>query len=207
MVLADLSLERKLWSSGYSLIAGIDEVGRGSWAGPVVAAAVVLPKNWSLPKNMADSKQLRPKQREELAKIICQEAVCYSVAEVGLNVIDRCGIGKATQRAFRKAVKGLEATPDFHLVDAFYIRYLPKSKQLPVVKGDQKSASIAAASIIAKVYRDKLMKSLSRSFPEYRFGQHKGYGTKIHQEAIKSYGFSPVHRRSFDLSFLGVDFV
>lgn len=204
MKLANLSFEKKLWRQGHQNIVGIDEVGRGSWVGPVVAAAVVLPKGWGLPKNLADSKLLEPKERENLAKIICSEAVCYSVAEVGLSVINREGIGKATQRAFRLALKKLTVTPDYHLIDAFYVKYVPKGKQLPIVKGDQKSASIAAASIVAKVHRDRLMRRLSREFPAYQWGRNKGYGTKTHQAAIREHGFSPLHRKSFDLSFLAV---
>jgi ribonuclease HII len=204
MKLADLSVERKLWKKGYQTIAGIDEVGRGSWAGPVVAGAVVLPRDWKLPPKLADSKLLQPKEREALAKIICAEAVCYSVAEVGLTIINREGIGKATQRAFRLALKKLAVTPDYHLIDAFYVKYVPKGKQRPIIKGDQKSASIAAASIIAKVHRDRLMRKLALQFPAYQWARNKGYGTKIHQTAIKKHGFSPLHRRSFNLSFLGV---
>ncbi len=204
MKLADLEIENKLWAEGKKLIAGIDEVGRGSWAGPVVAAAVVLPQNWRLPEKLADSKLLKPKEREELARIIHSEAAYVSIAEVGLPVINREGVGKATQRAFRIALKKLTIEPDYHLIDAFYIKYLPKGKQLPIVKGDQKSASIAAASIVAKVHRDRLMRKLGRQFPAYQWGSNKGYGTKAHQSAIKSHGFSPFHRTSFDLSFLGV---
>lgn len=206
MILADLEIENKLWSVGYRYIAGLDEVGRGSWAGPVVAAAVILPPNWSLPPKLADSKLLKPQEREELTLVIKSQALAYGVAEVGLAVINREGIGRATQRAFRLALKGLKIQPDYHLIDAFYIKNLPKRNQLPIVKGDQKSASIAAASIIAKVHRDRLMRKLSRDFPAYRWGRNKGYGTKEHQAAIKSHGFSPLHRRSFDLSFLRVSF-
>lgn len=204
---ATLRYERFLWRSGKRYIAGIDEVGRGSWAGPVVAAAVVLPPGWRKPKNLADSKLLRPIDREKLARVIKREAVSYAIAETSVAVINREGVGRATQRAFRRAIKDLNVRPDFHLIDAFYIKYLPKKSQLPIVKGDEKCASIAAASIIAKVYRDRQMKNLSRQYPDYGFAKHKGYGTKEHQSAIKERGFSPVHRLSFDLSFLDVSMV
>jgi len=206
VILADLEIETKLWSSGYQLIAGVDEVGRGSWAGPVVAAAVILPHNWPLPPKLADSKLLKPLEREELARIIKAEALAFAIAEIDLPVINREGVGKATQRAFRLAIRKLKVRPDYHLIDAFYVKNLPKGRQLPIKKGDQKSASIAAASIIAKVHRDRLMKRLARQFPAYQWGKNKGYGTKSHQSAIKSFGFTPLHRESFDLSFLGVHF-
>lgn len=199
---ADLEIERSLWSRGYSYVAGLDEVGRGSWVGPVVAAAVILPKNWALPPKLTDSKLLKSWEREELAEIICAQALAISVAEVGLAVINRDGIGLATQRAFRQAVKGLAISPDYHLVDGFYIQNLSKKKQLPLIKGDQKSASIASASIIAKVYRDQLMLDLAKSFPEYLWCSNKGYGTKKHQSAIKNFGFTSQHRTSFNLSYL-----
>lgn len=206
MKLADLEIENKLWAEGMSLIAGLDEVGRGSWVGPVVAAAVILPRNWNLPSSLADSKLLKPREREKLAKTIRSEAAYFSIVEIGLPAINREGIGRATQRAFRLALRKLPVKPDYHLVDAFYVKNLPKGNQLPIVKGDQKSASIAAASIIAKVHRDQLMRKLGRTYPVYHWGKNKGYGTKFHQLAIKTHGFSPLHRKSFDLSFLGVQF-
>lgn len=202
MKLADLEIEQSLWSSGYSFVAGIDEVGRGSWAGPVVAAAVILPKNWALPPKLTDSKLLKPNDRQKLSGIIESQALAYSIAEVGLTTINRDGISQATQRAFHLAIKNLSIQPDFHLVDGFYVKNLSKKKQLPLIKGDQKSASIAAASIIAKVYRDKLMVRLGTGFPEYSWAQNKGYGTKSHQKAIKIRGLSALHRTSFNLSYL-----
>lgn len=202
MILADLEIENKLWSAGYQYIAGLDEVGRGSWAGPVVAAAVILPQNWLLPSKLADSKLLKPRERERLSEIIKSQAVSFAVAEIDLSFINREGIGKATQRAFRLALRRLAVQPEYHLIDAFYIKNLPKRNQLPIIKGDQKSASIAAASIVAKVHRDRLMRKLSRQFPAYRWARNKGYGTKYHQSAIRSFGFTPLHRTSFDLSFL-----
>lgn len=202
MKLADLKIEQSLWSCSYSFVAGLDEVGRGSWVGPVVAAAVILPKNWVLPPKLTDSKLLKPGDREKLAEIIKGEAVAYSIAEVGLKAINREGVGQATQRAFCLAIKNLPVKPDFHLVDGFYVKNLSKMYQMPIVRGDQKSASIAAASIIAKVYRDNLMVSLGADFSEYRWDQNKGYGTKSHQQAIKIRGLSSLHRSSFNLSYL-----
>lgn len=202
MKLADLSLEKSLWSLGYNLVAGIDEVGRGSWAGPVVAAAVVLPKNWPLPAKLADSKLLNSAEREKLDLIIRSTASAFAIAEINHLLINREGINKAAQRAMRLAVRNLGIAPDYHLVDGFYIKNFPLRDQMRVIKGDQKSASIAAASIIAKVYRDKLMRKLSGYHPEYFWEQNMGYGTKRHQEAIRSFGFTPLHRSSFDLSYL-----
>lgn len=195
-----LSLEKRLWKSGYRLVCGLDEVGRGSFAGPVVVGAVIFPRDGVVPEGVMDSKLLKPRQRENLAQKIKECAHCWSVAQINVPTINKIGIGKATQKAFRKAVKSLERKADFVLIDAFYIKHLNRRQQLAVKNGDQICASISAASIIAKVYRDKLMKKLHRKFPQYGFGKHKGYGTKKHQEALKRYGLSRVHRRSFDLS-------
>lgn len=200
MITPTLNFEKKLWKLGYNYIAGMDEVGRGCFAGPVVVGAVIFPKDFSLIANVADSKLLKPKQREKLSEIIKQQALAHAVAEVSVPVINKVGIGKATQMAFRKAVKSLEKTPDFVLIDAFYIKHFIKKKQKPIIKGDQICFSISAASIIAKVYRDKLMKNLAKKYPKYGFSKHKGYGTKQHQEAIKKYGLTKVHRKSFNLN-------
>jgi ribonuclease HII len=205
MIWADLSYEKKLWREGYQSVVGVDEVGRGSWAGPVVTATVIFPAAFKPTFQLADSKLLSIKRRLELDEAIKNNAVGFAIGEVGLPHINRYGIGRSTQQGFRKALAGLSINPDFLLIDAFYIKYLPKKNQLPIVKGDQKSFSIAAASIIAKVYRDQLMEKLSLDYPNYGFEKHKGYGTKAHQEAIKIHGFSPLHRKSFDLSFLGVE--
>lgn len=202
MKLADLSLEKSLWSQGFNYVVGIDEVGRGSWAGPVVAAAVILPKNWSLPDKLTDSKLLNEAKREELDLIIRTEARSFAIAEISHDVINREGIGNATHRAMRLSLRNLNITPDYHLVDGFYIKNLSPSVQMPIIKGDQKVASIAAASIIAKVYRDRLMKKISSLYPEYVWDRNKGYGTKAHQIAIRNFGFTPLHRSSFNLSYL-----
>lgn len=200
MITPTLKFEQKLWDSGYSMVCGLDEVGRGCFAGPVVVGAVVFPQNMVLPDGIADSKLLKPRQREKLAVCIMNNAICGSVAEVSVSVINKVGIGKATQMAFRRAIKLLTKSPDFILIDAFYVKHLNRKRQKAVRDGDKICASIAAASIIAKVHRDKLMKKLHRKYPQYGFSKHKGYGTKLHQKTIRQYGLSKIHRRSFDLS-------
>ncbi len=194
--------EKKLWRRGYRLVCGLDEVGRGAWAGPVVAAAVIWPQQRhlqgvALQTLVRDSKQLSPFQRERLDPWIRQNCLAYSIAEAGVGTINREGIVKATQRAFRKCLKTLKSPIDFILVDAFYVKNLPKRKQRPIIKGDQKSISIAAASIVAKVYRDNLMRQLHKDDPRYQFNQHKGYGTKLHQERVEKHGPSIHHRFAF----------
>ena len=200
MITPTLDIETNLWNSGYSYICGIDEVGRGSFAGPVCVGAVIFPKNAPIPEGVMDSKQLKSKQRERLAEKIKKQAVSWAVAEINVATINKLGIGKATQMAFRKSIKLLIKQPDFILIDAFYIKHLNRKRQKAVKDGDKICSSISAASIIAKVYRDKLMKKLSKKYPQYGFGKHKGYGTKRHQEAIRKYGLSRIHRRSFNLN-------
>ncbi|OGE64536.1 ribonuclease HII [Candidatus Daviesbacteria bacterium RIFCSPLOWO2_02_FULL_36_8] len=200
MVYPTLKIEESLWSSGYSLVCGIDEVGRGSFAGPVCVGAVIFPKNCELLNGVADSKLLKPKERERLDKLIKISAISWFISEINVSVINKVGIGKATQIAFRKAVKSLDKKPDFVLIDAFYIKHLNRKRQKAVKEGDSICASISAASIIAKVYRDKLMEKLSKKYPKYGFSKHKGYGTKLHQDMIKKYGLSRIHRKSFNLS-------
>ena len=199
MIFPTLDLEKKLWQSGYSVICGLDEVGRGSFAGPVVVGAVVFPRDCLIPTDVADSKLLKPRQRERLSKEIKKSALYWSVAEISVNHINNLGIGRATQKAFRKALKLLEKRPDFVLIDAFYLKHFNRKKQRAVKDGDKICASISAASIIAKVYRDKLMKKISKKYPQYGFSKHKGYGTKFHQNAIRRYGLSKIHRKSFNL--------
>lgn len=197
-----LIFEKKLWKEGFSNIAGVDEVGRGSFAGPVVAAAVILPRDFQIPAGFADSKQVKSGKRRKFAELIKTQAKSWAIAEVRVSVINKQGLGKAAQAAFRKALKELQLQVDFILIDAFYIRHLSRKKQKPIVKGDEKSASIAAASILAKVYRDNLMKKLAKQYPQYHFGKNKGYGTREHRLAIKKFGLSRVHRKSFNLKFL-----
>lgn len=207
MIIPTLDIEKKLWNSGYSVVCGIDEVGRGSFAGPVCVGAVIFPKDCEIIDGVADSKLLKPGRREKLAEEIKKNALAWSVAEISVSVINKNGIGKATQMAFRKSIKLLERTPDFVLIDAFYIKHINRKRQKAIKDGDTICASISAASIIAKVHRDKLMKKLHKKYPQYGFAKHKGYGTKLHQEAIKKYGLSRIHRTSFNLTrFMIYDF-
>lgn len=199
MVTPNLKIEKKLWKSGYKFICGLDEVGRGSFAGPVVVGAVIFSKDCFIPDGVADSKLLRPRQREKLAKAIKKCALGWSIAEISVTHINNLGIGKATQMAFRKAIKSLTPKADFVLIDAFYVKHFNRKAQRAVKDGDKICVSISAASILAKVYRDKLMRKMSKKYPKYGFGKHKGYGTKIHQEAIRKYGLSKIHRTSFNL--------
>lgn len=200
MVTPTLKIEQSLWKKGVRFVCGLDEVGRGSFAGPVVVGAVVFEEGCTIPEGIADSKLLKPKTREKLAKAIKECALAWAVCEVGVAVINKAGIGQATQMAFRKVVKNLRVYPDFILIDAFSIKHLNKKRQQAVKDGDKVCVSISAASIIAKVHRDSLMVKMGIKYPEYGFGVHKGYGTKIHQEAIKKYGLTKVHRTSFNLS-------
>ncbi len=196
---ANFSYERRLWAKNITHIAGIDEVGRGSWAGPVVAAAVVFPPFYKPTFKLFDSKLLYPRQREELTEKILRDAyVGFGV--VGVPTINQIGIGKATQRVFKQAIRALSVGCEYYLIDAFYIRHWRRDNQLPLKGGDKICASIAAASIVAKVYRDNLMRLLAKRYPQYDFDQHKGYGTKMHQARIREYKLSRVHRKSFNLS-------
>ncbi len=202
MILPTLKVEKTLWGKGLEFIVGIDEVGRGSWAGPLVAAGVILPKDFRIPSGLKDSKQLTKGKREEFNVLIKRTALCYSIVEVSHTIINKIGVGEANQIAFRQVINRLKQKPDFAIIDGFHIKYVAKSKQLPIKFGDAKCASIAAASIIAKVYRDHLMTSLSAIYPKYSFEQHKGYGTKNHQKAIQKYGFCEIHRTGYNLNFL-----
>lgn len=190
--------ERKLWNKGFNFIAGVDEVGRGAFAGPLVAAAVILPKNFKR-NGIKDSKLLTPKQREILSKYIIENTLFYSISEVDVNFINDFGVGKATHEAFRKCLGKIKNNFDFVLVDGFEIKNFNSNRQKAIVGGDNLSVSIAAASIIAKVYRDSIMRKLHLKYPKYNFFQNKGYGTKFHREALKIYGLSKIHRTSFNL--------
>ncbi len=200
MVFSSLKIEQILWSEGKKFIAGVDEVGRGCFAGPVVTAAVIFSPDVVLPVGIADSKLLSPKKRVELDSQIKDLAVCWAIGEVGLEEINKVGIGKATQICFQKSVTSLKLEPDFILIDAFFIEGIERQKQKAIIHGDQISSSIAAASIIAKVYRDQLMETLAVQYPGYGFEAHKGYGTKAHRDAIKQLGLCELHRKSFDLN-------
>lgn len=186
--------EKKYRAQGFQLIAGVDEVGRGPLAGPVAAAAVILPEDFYL-AGIDDSKRLSEKKREEYAKIIRKEALSIGIAMIEAAEIDAINIYEATKKAMMTAIAALNLKPDFVLIDAMKLD-IPFSSEA-IVKGDAKSVSIAAASIIAKVARDSFMKEISKQYPVYRFEQNMGYGTKDHIDAIKKYGIAPCHRKSF----------
>ena len=200
LLLPSLTYEKRLWEAGYRHVAGLDEAGRGSWAGPVVAAAVILPPDQPelahCLSGVRDSKTLTPARREMLLEVIEQHALAWAVGAVPPSEIDARGIVPATREAMSLALGVLSPPADYLLVD-----YLPLSDQpLPQVslpKGDARILSIAAASIVAKVSRDRMMVDLDARYPGYGFGQHKGYGTPQHQAALASIGPSAVHRLSF----------
>ncbi len=181
--------------AAFSYICGIDEVGRGPLAGPVVAGAVILPKDCNI-LYLNDSKQLSEKKREELYDIIMERAVATGLGYVSPERIDEINILQATYEAMRQAIDALEIKPDLLLNDAVTIPQVA-IKQIPIIKGDAKSVSIAAASIIAKVTRDRLMVQYDSVFPEYGFASNKGYGAAVHLEALKKYGPTSIHRKSF----------
>lgn len=183
--------------SDYHFICGIDEVGRGPLAGPVCAGAVILPKNENI-LYLNDSKQLSAKKREELYDVICEKSIAHATALVSHDTIDRINILQATYEAMRQAINKLSEKPDILLNDAVTIPDVsPDIVQVPIIKGDAKSVSIAAASILAKVERDRLMEEYDTIYPEYGFASNKGYGSKAHLEAIRTYGPSPIHRLTF----------
>jgi ribonuclease HII len=186
--------ERLYKSQGFTFIAGIDEVGRGPLAGPVVAGAVILPDDFQI-LGIDDSKKLTETKREELYELIQKAAVSIGVGIIEAKEIDKINIYEATKKAMYAALNELHISPDFLLVDAMKLTTPIPSEA--IIKGDSKSISIAAASIIAKVTRDRMMKELAKSFPEYGFEQNMGYGTKEHIEALHLYGATPHHRRSF----------
>lgn len=198
--LPTLELERSLQEKGCAVIAGVDEVGRGSLAGPLVAAAVVLPLD--RPERLAglsqvrDSKQLSAAQREALFDCIRQVAAGISIAWTSHHIIDECGIAEANRQAMFRALRGLSQAPQGALIDYVNLPDLPVP-QLAVPRGDCRSLSIAAASIVAKVFRDRWMMWYHRRYPAYFFASNKGYGTPSHLRALRQYGPSPIHRRSF----------
>jgi len=193
--------EREYNQKGFELIGGIDEAGRGPLFGPVVAACVVLPKD-CLIEGVNDSKKLSEKKREELFEIIKQKAVAYGVGIVDNNEIDEINILEATRKAMHEAVSNLQIKPDYIFIDAEKHVDTCGIPYMPIVKGDALSINIACASIIAKVTRDRMIDKLAKEYPEYELEKHKGYGTKIHIDAIKKYGLTSLHRKSFCKKFI-----
>ena len=194
-----LVFERELLASGARLIGGMDEAGRGPLAGPVVAAAVIMPLD-DIIEGVDDSKKVSEKKREKLFDEIIRKAVAYKICLADEKVIDEINILNATKRAMTECVQGLSVRPDIVLVDAVKLALEVPTKA--IIKGDALSYSIAAASILAKVYRDRLMREYDLLYPAYGFAKHKGYGTKDHIDALRSVGPCPIHRRSFITHFV-----
>lgn len=195
----DLTFEQSLWQQQIVKIAGLDEAGRGAWAGPVVAGAVILHPHsdvlYSL-KGVRDSKELTPERRQELAPVIQNEALTWATGECSAAEIDEIGILPATRLAMQRALAGLNVAAQHLLIDALF---LPDEDcpQTALIKGDQRSLSIAAASILAKTYRDVWMTACEKAYPDYGFARHKGYGTALHQRCLLEFGPCAIHRRSY----------
>jgi ribonuclease HII len=229
MKLPDFSFEKKAYKKGYKIIAGIDEVGKGCFAGPIVTGCVIFSgQDPFIPKGIIinDSKKMRPRQREKADKWIRENALAWGIGEIGAGKINKYGLSKAAKMAFRKSIsearKRLGNPIDYLLSDAFFISFVPglptrrrknkkgrfykkaNGRQLAIINGDEKSISIAAASIIAKVYRDRLMLGLGKrpKYRKYGWGRNKGYGTLEHRKAIKKYGLTRQHRKQFVATWL-----
>lgn len=194
-------IETQLNEKGFKNICGIDEAGRGPLAGPVVVAGVIMPKD-SMIEGVNDSKKVSERKRELLYNEILEEAISYSVAIIGQDIIDEINILNATKQGVTNVVKELDIRPDLIIIDALQNIDTNGVPYESIVKGDAKCYSIAAASIIAKVTRDRIMREWDDVYPEYGFFQHKGYGTVKHIEAIKEYGLCPIHRKSFTKNFI-----
>ncbi|MFN7036318.1 MAG: ribonuclease HII [Bellilinea sp.] len=197
--LPNLQVERTLWKSGCLLVAGLDEAGRGAWAGPVFAAMVVLPAGYegqSVLHGVRDSKQMTPLQRERWVEKIKQAAACWGIGEASNEEIDRYGIVPATRLAMQRALQAGGITPSHLLIDALRLPMLD-IPQTALIRGDQQSLSIAAASVLAKTARDAWMRAQEERYPGYGFAAHKGYGTARHRAALEQLGACPLHRRSF----------
>ena len=190
-----LSYEKELYAQGISLIAGVDEVGRGPLAGPVVAAAVILPKNCKI-KGLNDSKKIPKKKHEKIFQAVKDKALAIGIGIMDNHVIDQVNIYEATKLAMKEAISKLDLQPEHLLIDAMKLD-LPIT-QTSIIKGDANSLSIAAASIIAKVTRDKIMANYDKEFPGYDFSQNAGYGTTKHLEGLEKHGVTPIHRKSFE---------
>ena len=194
-------IENSLYAEGYKAICGVDEAGRGPLAGPVCAAAVILPRGLELP-GLNDSKKLTDKKRRELFPIIKEQAIAYGIGFASHEEIDEINILQATYLAMERALQQLEGKADFAIIDGNRARDFGIPVRT-VIKGDSLSASIAAASVLAKVSRDDIMLEMAEKYPEYGFEVHKGYGTKAHYEALRAHGHSPIHRMSFLKKFYG----
>lgn len=196
-----MQYEHALLSQGYTLVAGVDEVGRGPLAGPVVCAAVIMPlDSEKLIVGVDDSKKLSEKKREKLAEEIKARALAYTIVEIDEKTIDEINILEATKLGMKRAIETLSITPDVVLTDGNMTIDI-SHKQRSVIHGDALSYSIGAASIIAKVYRDKMMGEYAKTYPQYAFEKNKGYGTAAHIQGIKEYGLCPIHRRTFTKKF------
>lgn len=191
-----LIYEKELYKTGVELIAGVDEVGRGPLFGPVVTAAVILPKNYKL-EGLTDSKKLTPRKRDEFYDIIMKDAIAVSIGMKDPEVIDEVNIYEATKLAMMEAIEGLNPKPEHILIDAMKLEKLD-IPSTSIIKGDAKSESIAAASVIAKVTRDRILDEVGEQYPGYGFEQHKGYPTKAHIEAVKKYGLIEGYRKTFE---------
>ena len=190
-----LDYENKYWNDGLSLVAGVDEAGRGPLAGDLYAAAVILKPNTYI-EGINDSKKLSEKKREELFDVITKEALYYNIVSIDVDTIDNVNILEATYMAFQKALSGLLVTPQMALIDGNRAKGIDIPYEL-VIKGDAKCQSIAAASILAKVSRDRYMNEMAKKYPEYNFNKHKAYGTAEHRSLIAKYGPCPIHRKTF----------
>lgn len=191
----DYSIEEEFYKKGFSVICGVDEAGRGPLCGPVVAAACILPQGLYI-EGLNDSKKLTEKKREKLFDVICDSAIAYSISQADVEEIDSMNILEADLLAMRRAIDGLSLKPDLALIDGNIARDFQISA-VPVIKGDALSMNIAAASVLAKVTRDRMCIELDRQYPKYGIAKHKGYGTKQHMDALKTYGPSPIHRKQF----------
>lgn len=189
------TLENEIYDSGISLICGVDEAGRGPLAGPVCAAAVILPRNLEI-EGLNDSKKLSEKKREALFDLICEKALAYGIAFAEVEEIEELNILGASILAMNRAIAKLTLKPELALIDGNRTKGIEMEARA-VVKGDSKCADIAAASILAKVTRDRYMLEMAEKYPQYSFDKHKGYGTKLHYEALREHGPSPIHRPSF----------
>lgn len=195
--------EQNAWEDGFCFVAGLDEAGRGPLIGPVVAAAVILKPDMDI-TGIDDSKKLSAVQRERLYEVIVKEAVSYGIGVADHHEIDEINILNATKLAMKRALDAMEIKPDYLLIDALRLPQV-ELPQKDIIKGDSKSVSIAAASILAKVSRDRMMLELSKKYPQYGFESNKGYGTDVHYNAIREYGLLPEHRRSFLKGFENED--